>query len=116
MDLKTVGGELTLGSVYKLFVWGWAISWAILSGLVMIVVVAAGLVSGEMMVSGVMVHGRGEVLTAIWPFLALFALVLPIAIFLNALVFGGFLAFGVWIYRHWRPLRVTADCVSALTL
>lgn len=57
MQLKTVDGMLTLGSVYKLFFWGWLLSWSVFVGAILLILVFVTLVTGQMMVNGEMVHG-----------------------------------------------------------
>jgi len=64
MKLRTKGGRLTLGSAYKLIVWGWVLSWGALFGLILLLLLAITLLTGEMTVNGELVSGRVEALTA----------------------------------------------------
>jgi uncharacterized membrane protein len=105
MQLRTVRGRLTLGSVYKLFVAGWLVSWSLLVGLILTVLVLITVATGEMLVNGVMVHGTWPVLRSMLPMLVLF----PIVIVGQAFMFGGMLTLGVWLYQLRRPLLVVAD-------
>jgi len=105
MQLRTVNGELTLGSVYKLIVWGWLIGWGIFFIPIMLLIVIGATIAGEMSVNGEMIYGHGLVLLHVLPFLVL----IPIIIVMHAFMFGGLLTLGVSIYRRFRPLTVTAD-------
>jgi len=102
MQLKTVDGQLTLGSAFKLIVIGWLISFTLLFGAIFVAVAISSVVSGEIVVNGELVRGRGAVLAAIAPFV----LVIPIVVPLHALVFGGLMTAGLWLYRLHKPLRV----------
>jgi len=105
MQLRTVDGKLTLGSVYKIVVWGWLLGWSVFMVPIFLIIIIGAMLTGEMSVNGEMVHGSGPVLLQLLPFI----IVLPIIIVMHAFMFGGLLTFGVWIYRHWRPLNVSAE-------
>ncbi len=105
MKLKTKGGRLTLGSAYKLIVWGWVLSWGALFSLVLLLLIAITLLTGEMNVNGEMVSGRLKVLSALVPMLMLF----PVVVTLHAFMFGGFVTLGLWLYRLKRPIEVIPD-------
>lgn len=104
MKLKTVDGKLTLGSAYKLFVWGWILGWGafMLPILFLLFVVAA--LTGQMGVNGEMVYGRGPAIMAMLPMLIMF----PIIIVVQAFMVGGLVMFGLWLYRTRWPLTVTS--------
>lgn len=105
MQLRTVDGNLTLGSAYKLFVWSWTLSCGLFMGAFLIIIVLVTLATGQMAVNGEMVQGRGPALMAMLPMLLLF----PVFIVLHAFIFGAFLTFGAWLYRLRRPLRVIPE-------
>ncbi len=48
MLLRTVDGNLTLGSVYKLFVWSWLLSWSVFAGAILLILVLVTLATGQM--------------------------------------------------------------------
>lgn len=102
MQLKTEDGKLTLGSAYKMIVWGWLLSWSALMIPILLIITVGALLSGQMNVNGEMVYGVGPVFMSILPFLVM----MPIIIVMQAFMFGAFLTFGLWLYRHWRPLSV----------
>ena len=105
MKLRTKSGRLTLGSAYKLIVWGWLMSWGAFILLVFSLLIAITLVTGEMTVNGEIVTGRVQALTAIAPIIVIF----PIVATLQAFIFGGFIAFGLWLYRLLRPIEVIPE-------
>lgn len=105
MQLRTVDGNLTLGSVYKLFVWSWVLSWGAFLGAILLLLTLIALVTGQMLVNGEMVQGRGSAVFAMLPMLVLF----PIVIVLQGFMFAAFLTFGAWLYRLRRPLKVTPE-------
>jgi hypothetical protein len=105
MQLRTVDGKLTLGSVYKVIVWGWLISWSVFMVPIFLLIVVGATLSGQMSVNGEMVYGSGQIFVQLLPMIIL----LPIIIVMHAFMFGGMITLGVWIYRHFRPLTVTAE-------
>ena len=105
MQLRTVDGKLTLGSVYKVIVWGWLIGWSVFMIPIFLLIVIGATISGQLSFNGEMIHGSGQVFMHLLPFV----LLPPIIIVFHAFMFGGLITFGVWIYRHWRPLAVTAE-------
>ena len=105
MKLKTKNDRLTLGSAYKLIVWGWVLSWGTFMGLILLVILLTTLITGEMTVNGEIVSGRGSALVAMAPILIVF----PVIITLQAFVFGGFMTLGLWIYRLRRPIEVIPE-------
>ncbi|MEM6626696.1 MAG: hypothetical protein AAF719_08340 [Pseudomonadota bacterium] len=105
MKLRTKGGQLTLGSTYKLIVWGWVLSWGAFFGLILSLLLVITLITGEMAVNGEIVSGRVEALIAMAPIVVLF----PIIITLHAFMFGGFITLGLWLYRFKRPIEVVPE-------
>ena len=96
MQLRTVDGRLTLGSVYKIIVWGWLIGWGVFFIPIMLLIVVGGTIAGQMSVNGEMVYGHGVVFMQMLPLLVL----APIIIVMHAFMFGGLITLGVWIYRQ----------------
>jgi hypothetical protein len=105
MRLKTKGGQLTLGSAYKLIVWGWLLSWGVLFGVVLLMLITITLLTGEMAVNGEIVSGRVRAFIAMAPIVLMF----PIVITLHAFMFGGLLTMGLWLYRTKRPIEVIPE-------
>lgn len=105
MQLQTIDGKLTLGSVYKIVVWGWIIGWGVFFVPIALLIVIGATIAGEMSFNGQMIYGHGTVFMHMLPVLIL----LPIIIIMHAFMFGGLITLGVLIYRHFRPLSVTAD-------
>lgn len=105
MKVFVRNGTLSLGSVYKLFVAGWIVSWSAFFGLISFFMLLGILITGSSTVNGVVIEGRGEALSAVAPILVLF----PVIICLQALMFSGFLTFGVWLFRKFRPITVVND-------
>lgn len=102
MQINVRNGTLSLGSVYKLFVVGWIISWGAIFGIILLFMLIGMLITGSAIVNGEVVQGRGEALMATAPIMVLF----PVVIGLQAVMFSGFLTFGVWVYRKFRSITV----------
>lgn len=109
MKLRTRDGRLTLRSAFKLVFVACLCTFGALTGLVFVLLLLIGLITGQMMVNGEMVQGRGVVLGAMAPFL-IFA---PIFIGLQAVMFSAFLTGGLFLYRLWRPLQVLPEAPEA---
>lgn len=105
MQLRTVDGKLTLGSVYKIVVWGWLIGWSIFMIPIFLLIVIGATISGQMSWNGEMIYGSGEIFMRLLPFVFL----PPIIIVFHAFMFGGLITLGVLIYRRFRPLTVVAE-------
>jgi hypothetical protein len=105
MQLRIRDGQLTLGSAYKLMVWGWILGMGTFMGGVFLLMVLLSLLTGQMGVNGEMVQGTGPTLLALAPGL----IMLPIIIVLHAFCIGGIILFGLWLYRTRNPLAVTFD-------
>ena len=102
MQINIKNGSLTLGSIYKLIFAGWLVSWGVLMGAMVCLVLLTTLLTGSAEVNGEVVQGRGAVLAASAPIFIL----LPIILFFHALMFSGLLTLGVWLYRKFRPITV----------
>lgn len=94
MKLKSVNGNLSLGSVYKLFVVGWLFAWTIFYLLF--------LLSAVVSTSAVSPGGIGPDLSSFLPA----AVLTPVLAVLSSLLFSGIMLLGVMIFRLWRPLRI----------
>jgi hypothetical protein len=105
MQLRTVDGKLSLGSVYKIVVWGWLIGWSIFLIPIFFLIAIGTLISGQMSWNGETIYGRGAIFMRLLPFVFL----PPIVIILHAFIFGGVITLGVLIYRRFRPLTVAAE-------
>jgi hypothetical protein len=102
VQLRTEGGNLTLGSVFKLIVVGWVLSFGLVFSVIFLLLVLGAFFAGETLVNGQMVHGRDALLAQLWPFLV----ILPIMIPLQAAMMGGLVTAGLWLYSLRRPLSV----------
>lgn len=111
MELKTRDNQLTLGSVFKLFVTGWLCAWTVFAGVIFLLLLVIGVATGSMLVNGEVVQGRGTVLLAMAPAFIL----LPIVIVIQAIMFAAFLTGGVWLYRLRRPLTVVSEATAPST-
>ncbi len=105
MQLKVKDGNLSLRSLYKLIVAGWIIAFGLLFGVFFLLLIAAGLLTGEMMVNGEVVYGRGAIFLNIVPMLIIF----PIFIVMHAFMFGGLIIGGIALYRKKRPLTLVDE-------
>ncbi|MFN4025657.1 MAG: hypothetical protein ACK4MQ_12575 [Hyphomonas sp.] len=102
MQINVRKGTLSLGSVYKLIFAGWIISWGVFMGTILCLILLIAMLTGSTTFNDEVVEGRGAVLVTLVPLFVLF----PIVIFFHALMFSGFLTFGVWLYRKFRPITV----------
>ncbi|MBS0384451.1 MAG: hypothetical protein JSS00_03780 [Proteobacteria bacterium] len=102
LRLNTVNGNLTLGSVYRLFVVGWVLGFGIFFTAIALFIFVGAAITGEANINGVDVRDRAQVIAAFAPIVV----VGPIIIFFQGFIFAGLMTFGVRIYRHWFPLTV----------
>ena len=105
MELRTRDNQLTLGSAFKLLAVAFLVAFGSLFALILLMLLIIGLATGQMLVNGEIIEGRGAVLAAMAPFL-IFA---PLLLAIQAVMFGGFLTAGLWLYRLRRPLRVVTE-------
>ena len=103
--MKVRNGQLSLGSIYKLFVAAWATAWTSLFGCIFVILVVVTLLTGEIFVNDQVVQGRIPALLAMSPMLVLF----PVVVLLQSFIFAAFLTGGVWLYRKIRPLQVIVE-------
>lgn len=103
MQLETPDGNLTLGSAYKLVVCGFLVCFGALMIPIMVIITVGALLSGEINDNGHIVRGIGPVFRVLQPMF-----LIPIIVVMQAFIFGGIVTSGLWLYRHWRPLRVEA--------
>jgi hypothetical protein len=104
LELRTQGGKLKLGGAFKLVATGYFLGalaiFLPLFALVTVVSLAAGV---PPMVNGQEVEGGG-VLVAILPMI-----MLPVVLAFQAVMFGGLVAMGLWLYHKRRPIRVVGE-------
>ncbi|MFY0638731.1 hypothetical protein [Maricaulis maris] len=105
MRLRTRNGQLSLGSIYKLFVVGWTFTWTLLFAFAFVLMILISLTGAPLTVNGAPVSGVGALLAGALP-LVLF---LPVMAFMQALIFGGFFVLAMMIYRSFRPITVETD-------
>ena len=104
LQLKTINGNLTMGSVYRLFVVGWALGFGAFFTAIALFIFVAAAVTGEATINGVEVRDRAQVISAFAPML----LIGPVIIFFQSFILAGLMTFGIRVYRHWFPLTVEA--------
>ncbi len=104
MRLKTIGGRLTLGSVFRLVAVGWLISGGLLALAYLLFVVVGVVTTGQVAFNGLVVLGAGQALLTMAPVFVMF----PLIVIGQALALGGLVTLGVWLYQRRRPLVVTA--------
>lgn len=102
LKLEAVNGNLTLGSVYRLFFVGWVLGFGSFFMAIALFVFVGAAITGEANINGVEVRDRAQVIAEFAPILLLG----PIIIFFQGFVLAGLMTFGVRIYRHWFPLTV----------
>lgn len=101
LKLETINGNLTIGSVYRLFVVGWVLGFGILFTAIALFIFVSAAITGEANINGVHVRDRTQVIATFAPVLAV-----PIIIFVQGFIAAGLMTFGVRIYRLWSPLTV----------
>lgn len=105
MELRTVGGRLKLDSVFKLVATGYAIGAGVLFVPMFALITLISLASGApMKVNGEVVEGAAAQAFALMPLV-----MVPFVVAMQALMFGGLIVFGLWLYQKRRPLRVVAE-------
>lgn len=104
MELRTENGQLKAGGAFKLIATGY------LLGAGVIFLPAFAIVGVTATVSHAPVTVNGEVVEG--GFAAAFGLaplvLLPIALAIQSVIFGGIGVLGLWLYTRWRPIRITA--------
>jgi hypothetical protein len=91
MQLRTVDGKLTLGSVYKVIVWGWVLGMSAFMIPIALIIAIDATISGQMSFNGEMIYGSGPVFMHVLPLIVM----APIIIVFHAFTFGGLITFGV---------------------
>ncbi len=112
MNLKIRDGQLTLGSVFKIVIVGWACFGGVFVGGIFLLLVIIAAVTGQMTVNGEVVYGRSAALGAMAPMI----LFLPLVIAVQGVIFGAFITMGAALYRLRRPLSVTAEVTTPSSL
>jgi hypothetical protein len=105
MKMVVENGRLKLGSLYKAVVVGWIYGFGFFFGVVLFLLLLVSLLTGQMMVNGEMVYGRGRIFLEMLPILIVF----PIAIVMNALMLGGLVIGGLALYRKRRPIELVDE-------
>lgn len=108
MNLTVRNGQLTLGSVFKLVAIAWLCFGFIVVGGFFLLIMLIGVASGSMTVNGEAVVGRGTVLLSMLPMLV----ILPLAIVMQAVMFGGMVMAGAALFRLRRPLTVSVESTA----
>ena len=108
MQLKTVNGQLKIGSAYWLCATGFGLGFGVFFMGIFLLILVGALVMGEGQINGEAVQGRGALLLTMLPALV-FA---PIAIAFNALIWGGMMTLGLKLYTLRRPITVVETGVA----
>lgn len=105
MELRTVGGQLKLASVFKLVATGYGIGAGVIFIPLFGLVILTGLASGApMKVNGEVVEGGARLAFALIPLV-----MVPFIVAMQAVMFGGLIFLGLWLYQKRRPLHVVAE-------
>lgn len=102
MELMVRNGNLSWGSMFKLYFFSWIGGFGALFGGAFFLILLLALLSGEVMVNGEPVYGAMQIFLQLMPFLIL----IPIVIVFHAFFFGGILLFGTWVFSRFRPIAV----------
>lgn len=98
MELRVLGGQLKLGSAFRLI----AIGYGIGAGVISIPIFAIASLLGAMgQFAGAPVSSIAGGVLAFAPLI-----MLPVILGLQSLMIGGLVVFGLWVYRKWRPLQI----------
>jgi hypothetical protein len=103
--LRTVGGRLKLDSVFKLVATGYAIGAGVIFVPMFALITLVTFPSGApMKVNGEVVEGGAGQAFALLPLV-----MVPFIVAMQAVMVGGLIVFGLWLYQKRRPLRVVAE-------
>ena len=111
MRLRTRNGQLTNGSIYKLVVIGWTLSWCLLFVVIFGLLLVVAALGGPVMVNGEPVTEPLPFLLAALPGMVL----LPLLALIQSLIFGGFFVLVMMVYRMVRPITVETDVPAVFT-
>lgn len=102
MELSTTGGRLKPGGAFKLvatgYFFGTMVIFLPLFALVTVISLAAGV---PPTLNGVPVEGSGGILVSI-----LLLVIVPVVLAFQAVMFGGLVVLGLWLYNKRRPIRL----------
>lgn len=103
MELRTVGGRLKLDSTFKMVATGYVVgAGVIFLPLIILVTLVNFAAGGPMTVNGEVVEGGG--------FLTFLPIVMvPVILAMQALMFGGLVTLGLWLFQMRWPIRVVSD-------
>jgi hypothetical protein len=105
MELRTVGGRLKFGGVFRLVATGYAIGAGVIFLPMFALMTLISLPTGAATkVNGEVVNGVAGQALLFLPFL-----MAPFIVAMQALMVGAFIVFGLWLYQKRRPLRVVAE-------
>lgn len=103
MELRTVGGRLKLDSTFKMVATGYVVgAGVIFLPLIILVTLVSFAAGAPMTVNGEVVE-RGGFLT----FLPI--VMVPAILAMQALMFGGLVTLGLWLFQMRWPIRVVSD-------
>ena len=105
MKINARDGRLRLRSAFKLMFVGWLISWGVLMGGLLLLMIVIALAGGTVDVNGEPRQGLDAAL-ALAPAFPMVAILLPI----HAAVFSGIICLGLAGYRLFKPIKVVDEC------
>ena len=104
MELHTENGQLAPSGAFKLIATGYLLgAGAIFVPLFVLIAVLTLATGASAMMNGQVVHGSARFLVGLMP-----VVLVPVVLALQAVMFGGLVVFGLWLYTKRRPIRVVA--------
>jgi|GEM_PF-681226 len=109
MEIKTVDGNLSLGSLFKPIAVGYAIGMGVIFIPMFLLMLPMFVFSpGVQGQDGQLVTGAGPILAMMMPMFVM----IPIILAVQGLIIGGAILLGLSIYRTRRPIRVILEGIS----
>ena len=102
MELRTIEGKLRAGGAFKLVATGYLVGAGAIFIPLFALVTLIALVSGApAMFNGEVVEGGAAFMVALMPMI-----MVSVVLGMQAVMFGGLVVFGLWLYQKRRPIRV----------
>lgn len=105
MELRTKGGLLKPGGAFKLVATGYFLGAGVIFLPLFVLATVISLAAGVPPTwNGQAVEGSGGVLFVFLPLI-----MVPVILAFHAVMFGGLIVLGLWIYQKRRPIRVIEE-------